>query len=323
MKSSLTLMSVVATLLLTTLSASAKDWIVTSVYSETDNGYVRKKLPDGSFQRQYYAIADGGYSRGETADPSIDDVKFPALAGLIAEYLAKQNYYFAHDTKQANLLLVIWWGTTIPGSDGGTDRNAKDQVLDAMNGYQSASAAAVGTTRTAEGIESPQMAIRDDHLARLHGELYQMQLFNTMRRQADLHNARLLGYLKAIDDRDNITRLAGGDTGYEDLISDVEEPRYYVILGAYDFRAATQQHKKRLLWITRISIQAQGNQFNQELPAMLADAARYFGRPSGGLIRGLREGSAKIGKLKVLGYEPATTAPATTAKKSQAADRRP
>ncbi len=305
------LVSVVApALLLTPLAATAKELIVTSVFSETGSGYARERLPDGSFKREYYAIADGGYSPGEGRDQSIDQVKFPALAGLVAEFLAGRNYYFANDAKSADLLLVISWGTTKPSFESGQYQLAQDQVLNAMNAYKSATIAAAGTFMSVEGIQSPEAAVRDAHLEELHSQLYQMQLFDDMRMKADEQNAKLLGYFRDINyDTGNPKLLAGGGTAYHDLIREIEQPRYYVILAAYDFRAATQHRVKKLLWITRISIRAQGNQFDQDVPAMLASAARYFGRDSNGLIRRFRDGKVTIGEMKVVGYESGATPP--------------
>lgn len=298
------LSAAVSAFLLAKPPARAKQRLVlTAVNSEVYNGYVHRKLPDGSYKREYYAIADGGFSPGDIRDPSIDSVKFPPLAGLIAEFLATRGYFFANDAKSANLLLVIKWGTTTPAVDQGSHQNATDDLLTAMNSYHAAAAAAAGTPRTVDGIESPQSAVANADRATFEQYLYQMQLSNIMRRQADLHDAQLLGYVKAINRLDGILRQVGDETPYEDLISEIEEPRYYVILAAYDFRAATQQRKKKLLWVTRVSIRAQGNQFNKDLPAMLANAAPYFGRDSGGLIHRLRRGVVTIGKLKFLGVE--------------------
>ena len=296
-------------------AAAANDSIVTAVYSQVSSDYVRHKLPDGSFQREYYALANGGYGPGAAKDPSIDNVKFPAVAGTIAEFLAKQNYFFANDAKSADLLLVITWGTTIPGFNSAPYQTAQSSLLSEMNGYKAADAAAAavaaaGQGMSVDGIQSPEATIRDEHREALYEQLYQMQLFDGIRRQSDEHNARLLGYLQDINDRDNITRLAGGGTAYDDLISDIEQARYYVILAAYDFRAATQQKKPKLLWVTRVSIQAQGNRFDKDLGGMLANASKYFGQPSHGLIRRYREGTVTIGKLKVVGVEPESAPPA-------------
>lgn len=311
MKSSLTLIgATTAALLLTSLPAVAKKrLIVAAVNSEVFNGYARKKLPDGSFKREYYAIADGGFSSGAIRDPSIDKVKFPVLAGKIAEFLALRNYYFAPNAKSANLLMVISWGLTNPSFNRSPYDDTVNGVSNAMNTYKSAAAAAVGTPRSMDGIESPQSAIANADREAFISQLYQLQLYNKIRRRADLKDARLLGYLKTINRLSGISRLAGAGTDYDDLIADIEEPRYYVILKAFDFRAATQHHKVKLLWVTRVSIRAQGNQFDKDMETMLANASQYFGRDSYGLHRRFGNPSVEVGKLKFIGVEAMDTTP--------------
>ncbi len=321
MKRFLFLLGAMAPAFLATMppAAASNDSIVTAVYSEARSDYVRPKLPDGSVKREYYAIANGGYSPGAARDRSIDDVKFPAIAGLVAEFLAQQNYLLANDAKSADLLLVISWGTTITANDP-TYRNAQKGMLDSMNHFNTANAAAeaaadAGRGMDIAGIQSPEASLRDAAREQLFGNLYQMRMFEDMRYSADAQNARLLGYTQDLNRRDGPARFAGGGTAYDDLISEVESARYYVIIAAYDFRAATQQRKQKLLWVTRVSIQSQGNKFDRDLEAMLASASHYFGSPSHGLIRRYREGTVNIGELKVIGVEPDARPPARAEEK--------
>jgi len=281
--------------------------IVTAVYSEVSNGYARQKLPDGSLKREYYAIANGGFSPGRDKDRSIDGVRFPDIAGMVAQVLARRNYYFAPDAKSADLLVVIQWGTTIPFRNAQYG-NATINLLDSMNALRFADVAArtaVGPARDASGILSPEMQLRQAAVDQMQQDLYTMQLFEGARRDADADNARLLGYIKEINYRDNASRFAGAGLAFDDLMSDIETDRYYVVISAYDFRAATQRQQRKLLWVTRISIQAQGNRFNERLKDMLASACRYLGQDSGHLIRQYHQGEVSFGDLKVLGYEPA------------------
>ncbi len=301
--------------LLAAQTAAASDAaLVTSVYSEVRNGYTRQQLPDGSFKREYYAIANGLYSPGRDRDRSIDGVRFPDLAGMVAQVLARRNYYFAPNAKAADLLLVIQWGTTIPFRNA-QYANATLNVTDAANTFRVADAtarASVHPTRDRGGIQSPEMTVRQVTLEQLQQDLYTMLLFEGARRDADADNARLLGYMKEINYRDDITRVGGAGMAFNDLMADIEVPRYYVIISAYDFRAATQRQEQRLLWVTRVSIQAQGNRFNERLKDMLASACRYLGEDSGHLVRQYHQGEVSFGDLKFIGYQPAP-APAESA----------
>jgi len=311
-------LAVLGLLLATTPVLASKDSLVTAVFSNVSNGYARTKMPDGTFKRETYAISSGGYASGLARDHSIDDVKFPAIAGLVAQHLARQNYFLAKDSKSADLLLVISWGTTIPFNDG-NNRVAQDNALAAMNNVKSAVAAggAEMNNRSVEGIQSPAAAVADAARSELEGQLFELQMFNDMRNQANEHNARLLGYMNEINGRNDLSRYAGAGTYFDDLISDIESERYFVIITAYDFRAATQEKKKKQLWSTRVSIQTQGNRFNENLATMLANASRHFGQDSGHLIKQyLPNTRVDYGELKILGMVPAseTTPPAATVK---------
>jgi hypothetical protein len=132
-------------------------------------------------------------------------------------------------------------------------------------------------------------------------------MFERMRRSADEHNARLLGYVDEINYRDTPTRVAGAGTAYDDLIDDIENERYYVLIMAYDFRTAREKGERKLLWATRVSVQAQGNRFDENVQNMLTQASRYFGQNSDRLIRQYQDkGKVNLGELKVIGIVPSS-----------------
>ena len=132
-----------------------------------------------------------------------------------------------------------------------------------------------------------------------------MAMFEAMRREADEYNAKVLGYVDEINDRDSPARFAGAGTAYDDLIDDIENERYFFVISAYDFPTAVKTGQRKLLWATRVSVQAQGNKFNETAAYMLAKASKYFGQDSGRLIRQFdREGKVTLGELQVVGVVP-------------------
>ncbi len=132
-----------------------------------------------------------------------------------------------------------------------------------------------------------------------------INMANSARDKANEHNALVLGYMDEINSSNNMSRFAGGGDHYEDLISDIESSRYFVIVSAYDFKGVVQNKGTKLLWSTRVSIQAQGNRFDNRLVAMMANASRQFGRSSGRLIRQYQQTpSVNLGELKFLGVVP-------------------
>ena len=188
-------MVILSALLSVHAAFASEDSIVTSVFSNVGNGYTRTKMPDGSFKRETYAIASGGYSPGIARDESIDAIKFPTIAGVVAQHLARQNYYLAQDAKSAELLLVVSWGKTIPFADG-PNRNAQEHLFDTMNLVRSSTPPPGDPGRGPDGIQSPAEAIHDAAVSAREGALFEMQMFNSMREQANERNARLLGYIR-------------------------------------------------------------------------------------------------------------------------------
>ena len=142
-------------------------------------------------------------------------------------------------------------------------------------------------------------------------------MFNDMRRKADEWNARLLGYSKEINYRDNPSRYGGTGSYYEDLISDIEEAR--ILCGhrfrLYDFKAAAHDGKRKLLWATRVSIRAQGNRFDEQMKTMLANAGSHFGRETHDLLRQYHSGTVRMDDLKYTSYTPESTDSAKAAGK--------
>jgi hypothetical protein len=91
----------------------------------------------------------------------------------------------------------------------------------------------------------------------------------------------------------------------QDLIDELEDNRYFVVLMAYDFQLLWKEKKHKLLWETRFSIRQRHNEFDRQLASMAKEASRYFGQDSHGIIRKpLPEGRVTLGEPKVIGYEP-------------------
>jgi hypothetical protein len=288
-------------LLAVSTARATNDRIITAVYSHTYNGYQRPKAADGTFQREYYALANGSYLPGVGADASIDKVKFPQIAGLTAQLLATHNYQLAPDAKQAQFLLIITWGKTIPLADG-VYRDQAEAFGNAMNAVAQARGGAAGRFSAMSGPATPQTFAENDEA---ESALVQLNMANNMRRKANEYNAQLLGYIDEINDRDSPARFAGGGTYFDDLNEDIENERYFFVVSAYDFPTAVKTGKRKLLWATRVSVQAQGNKFNETAAYMMAKASKYFGQDSGRLIRQYDpEGKVRLGELQIVGVVP-------------------
>jgi hypothetical protein len=291
-------------------SLNAKqDSLVISVYANASGSYQRQILPDGNIKPQTYVVGDGGIAGQPSSAGAGDSVPFPTVVRLLARKLVQQGYYPARNGMAADLLLVLFWGETTPFSDAHL-QNANANLSSAMSAWNAAekevklSMDRGEDQSTRDGIQIPIRSARDAVRDNAESQFYQAQLFEQMRLKADESNARLLGYVEEINRWDNPNRYAGARDYFTDLMDDIETPRYYVIVQAYDFPAAVNESRRKLLWTTRISIPASGSNFNQCLPAMVAEASRYFGRTSGRLIRRYREGVVRLGELEVVGVDP-------------------
>lgn len=284
------------------IALSAADTVATSAYSRVGNGYKRERLEDGSFKPEYYALANGGRIAGTTGDVTVDRVTYPEVAEISMRLLAQQNYRYAQSKEQANLLLTLQWGSTIApnGTNYGQSVGHASQALSELRGLSNAAGPVI------KPLVDPLTAGESGDAGYLKAqfEMAMLRLFieNQARDRINEHNARILGYMDDLADANDIRRWAGGGDRYTDLMTDVEESRYFIVITAYDFRELTENNKKKLLWQTRVSVRSPGNSFDDSYVAMLNGASKYFGQDSGRLIRGEEsKGTVELGNLKFLG----------------------
>jgi hypothetical protein len=131
-----------------------------------------------------------------------------------------------------------------------------------------------------------------------------LQAENQRREDTDAKTVALLGYdswwLKTEQ------ASGGGERALRkaDMLDELEQDRYFVVLMAYDFQEMTRK-KSKLLWELHMSVREHSNEFDKRLPGMAADAAAFLGRDSGGLNHlALPEGRVDIGPVRSLGEAP-------------------
>jgi hypothetical protein len=126
----------------------------------------------------------------------------------------------------------------------------------------------------------------------------------------DLANAKLLGFVS-----DNVFGAGFGDPSnlhyaiikrtHGDVMSAIEQNRYFILLLAIDYQSAWKKKKVTLLWSTRISLSERHHDFSKELPMMAQYASPYFGQESHGLIlKPIPEGHVEIGEPTSVGEVP-------------------
>jgi hypothetical protein len=287
---------------------AADDTVATAVSARVGNGYKRVKLKDGSFKPEYYALSNGGRIFGSTGDITVDRVTYPEVAEITMRLLASQNYHYAKSAGQAKLLLTLYWGNTIAFNRPTYDQsvNSASNALETLKWMAKEGTTPPSGSLSAIGSE----AGNNFEAAAFESAMMQLLMNNRVRDRLNATNSELLGYSNDLNRADGPQRWAGGGDHFNDLLADVEESRYYIVILAYDFEELTKRQNKKLLWTTRVSVRTPGNRFDDSYLAMLKSASKYFGQDSGKVVRGEEtKGTVEMKDLKFLG-EAKETAPA-------------
>jgi hypothetical protein len=263
---------------------------VEAVNSRVSSDYVRARMPDGSFQPEYYSFGKGGVWGGAIADDSIDKMDFLDVAKVMAPPLTAQKYLPATDPAATKLLIMVYWGTT------GVSASLSNSV--AVDNYQMAA--------NNPDLTSTNYFIKNDAMAAMTQALTMLEMTNKQRDQTDFKNAAMLGYDSegtiGTDYGRYISHTALG-TRAKDDVAEIEMNRYFVVLMAYDFQLMWKEKKHKLLWETRFSINEGHNRFDRALPVLTQYASQYFGQPSNGLVRSrVLDGKVEIGEPTLIQF---------------------
>jgi len=273
---------------------SAEDPV--AVFSQVYNGYERTRLPDGTFEPEAYTFGKGGkWTRAED-DPEMERFDFYSVARAVAGPLAGLNYLPAKSSDEAELLILVFWGST----DGSRDFDPAGST----NTF-SAAAAAYSAAKFNDEASKSNPDLRDAGTSAASdaydSALWLSATMNDERDRLDDRNARILGYTEHL----SRARFASHFPFAQDIINEVADSRYYVVLQAYDFKIAVAEKKLKPLWTARISMPEHGNSFADSLDRMLVIAKPFLGQDSRGLKRHqYPEARVELGPLKVIEDEP-------------------
>jgi hypothetical protein len=285
----------------------ASDAGVAAVSSQVSPDYTRAMLPDGSLKPETYTFGNGGRMPSSQSDDSIDKLSFLDVAKVISGPLADQNYVPVEDRDpdKTRLLIMVYWGST-SGTTNSTQSFAYENLQSMLGSEQGKAPAPPPPTGGARsgGTDFNAMT-RSSQEDNITGAMATVGLEEKERGKVDIKNAMLLGY----DSELALTSTTMGATAMQsrrdDLISEIEEERYFIVLMAYDFDALWKRKQHKLLWVTRFSIRARGTNFTEVLPAMVKQASQYFGQSTNGLLRKpLPLGRVDVGEVKSLGVVP-------------------
>jgi hypothetical protein len=284
---------------------------IVAVSSKVSADYSRKREADGSYAVEAVAFGKGGIWGGSMSDKTLDRVAFDEVAKLIAGPMAAQHYVSGRGPNDTKILVMVYWGATEP-----TDHSTNSTATWNLANYSAAALAAnhpveahfnpsdsyapftmATTSTTSYAIRTPEQIDMDNAMT---GAMAAVAAEDRSRDDLDARNAAMLGYDGEWDQAATY-KSTPLEFRRNELVNEIEEGRYFVVLMAYDFQLLWKQHKTKLLWETRYSIRQRGNDFEKQLAEMSRQASAYFGRPSGGLIRtSMPEGHVEIGQEKVL-----------------------
>jgi len=275
---------------------------ITAVSARKSVGYVRVQLADGSYLPESYVFGPGGVWRGDMVDDTIDKLKFSDVAHMIAGPLASQNYVPSRNPNTTKLLIMVYWGTS-NGQEHASESAAYENlnVTEASIRTAQMSLGPPPTRRSATSVDprtSPNVQSLQDQETT---EMAAVAAENRRRDEADVLNVNMLGYESWWE---GTQKYEGTPMRFlrQDLLDEIEEDRYFVVLMAYDFQLMQKMKKHRLLWETRFSVRERHHAFNEDLPLMAKYASQFFGQDSRGLVhRELPFGRVDVGPVKSLG----------------------
>ena len=276
------------------------------VRAKADPEYVAAKFGRQPPKDETYLVAQGRYFDGSIVDRTMRRTSFLEVMKSLSGGLAKQHFFPTKDLEKADLLILVHWGMTSVADSSyrllaqnalradDPDRIRRDQ-LQAM-------AAGDAMHDLAADANASYLAnynwVADDR-ARVNDNLFQ-EIDQMAQSVSMASNARLLGFAEELV-KDN--QSVFGTSRGEMVRSMLSDPRYFVILMAYDYQAL-RAGRRRLLWSARLSMQVAGMGFRQGIGHMATVGSTCFGLPSDGLqvrrpVRG--EANVEVGPVRVIG----------------------
>jgi hypothetical protein len=258
--------------------------------------YTLHKYGDGKTKPESYVVMQGHYFEGDTLDKSIDRMPFRRITEILAPELAQRQYWPAKNIKDADLLIVVHWGTTAPPVPmlemrAQTSPVPETPATQAKMGLRAESPGVKGGGDFVSSLLAEQSLTKEDVRLLYFAALEQRT--DGMSNEAPYARIlQLLGYARFLND----PMPQAEDYS---LASDLAQARYFIILKAYDLHAPTPAARSRAVWTLHLNMSSPGNDFRTALDRMSMAAADYVGRSTDRVetIRPPREGKVEIGPL--------------------------
>ncbi len=257
----------------------------------TDEG--KNRPPVSVANPVFYTLISAGYQeRGDATGEKTLNAE--TIEKILTRALAANGYFAAKLPEKSSLLIIYTWGAhrLLASSDWTELGNARRAFE--VSGAESA----VAITRNL--LERVEL---------VGGEKFARVFAQKLREASDLIESQdprlgaqpVLGPERlAFANAMNLFKLGNPKTAL--LVDHATEEMYFVVASAYDYSAAAK-HERKLLWRTRMTVSSAGVSQDQNLPALIASAAPFFGKDMAEpevLTPRVKEGRVEIGPATVV-----------------------
>ncbi len=264
--------------------------------------YSRHKYGGAKTTAESYVVMPGHYFDGGIVDRSIERMPFRRIAEIFAPELARQQYWPAKDAKDADLLIVVHWGTTVPQISS-MEMQARTSPLPDLSAVRADKQVRLETAyaNPNDAVSGLFAELANEDTRQLYNERLSQLSDQIVNDYSMASSAQLLGYTKDLSKYGK--QLMSPAEEYS-LRLDLCQMRYFIILRAYDLHAATPAARSRAVWTLHLNISSPGNNFDTAIDRMCVAAVNYVGRSTDEVEtvrQPVREGKVEIGPLVILG----------------------
>lgn len=255
-----------------------------AIKAEADIDFLKEREKDGSAKPMTYQVAKGKFYVGAMNDKRMETFTFEDIVNDMAKHLAKQKFYPYQGDGTGDMLIIIHYGVT----------EYEESIMELM-GYTSEAEMGLDSDLGFEGIASSGAEMN---------AIADLGFNQSLQDTASSSNARSMGHKANLLGMEEAYGFYTNDQDKYELMSMLDEERYFVILMAYDMESIKAKNSK-LLWTTRYSIRAIGQKFDEAIMGMNEIAGDYFGQSFKGLnLKRLRDDSkVEIGDIEVIEEE--------------------
>ncbi len=287
--------------------AHAADPRVTIV-AHADPDYLASRYDAaGNLRTETYFVLQGQHFPGLIRDRSLEKTTIHDVARVLAPELSKQQYLPAKDVAEADLMLVVHWGTTVrTRPDVEHYMKMQDDHAQTRDFNMEYTAAMVDESAPQDMERNADHALR--YTEQLQSDYYSgagawtnVALDRTMEHLQRLSMAQLLGFDAEL--QHGLSPFV--TTRMQTLRSMLDDERYFIVVMAYDFphfRSSGMKDAKRL-WACRLSVHSPGMNFRRASVQLSQAGADFFGtnNPLATIRRqSIRTGTVEIGEPTVV-----------------------